>query len=212
MDRQNLGRITMKQMREALVRSETADNKDEVGVYNSDEADIDDEVKRVFDLVDSNKTGFIQYSQLLNTAMFVPGGQQHLFNTMHHAHSFFPMLGCSSLHVSAMVTPPSRILTAGTLAGFLSRTMTAPLDRVAMAARAGPASVHARDSARLRDILASMVRSGGVQSLWRGNVVNCVQVKYLHVCEIKSNNTVQCFVLPAAVVSSSTCLFFILFI
>lgn len=64
-------------------------------------------------------------------------------------------------------------LIAGTVAGAFSRTVTAPMDRVSAILRAGH-TVHAGNG--LLGTATSIVRQGGVLSLWRGNGVNCIQV------------------------------------
>ncbi|KAM9244726.1 mitochondrial adenyl nucleotide antiporter SLC25A23 isoform 1-T1 [Trichechus inunguis] len=64
-------------------------------------------------------------------------------------------------------------LVAGAVAGAVSRTGTAPLDRLKVFMQ-----VHASKTNRL-DVLGglrSMVREGGVRSLWRGNGINVLKI------------------------------------
>jgi len=68
----------------------------------------------------------------------------------------------------------SLVLFAGFSAGVISRSITAPFDRLSICLRAG-GTIHANHSS-LIGTLRSMVRAAGVKSLWRGNGVNCVQV------------------------------------
>uniref|UniRef100_A0A8C6TK84 Solute carrier family 25 member 25 n=1 Tax=Neogobius melanostomus TaxID=47308 RepID=A0A8C6TK84_9GOBI len=66
-----------------------------------------------------------------------------------------------------------RILVAGGGAGAVSRTCTAPLDRLKVLMQ-----VHAskRNSMNIASGFAQMIREGGVRSLWRGNGMNVVKI------------------------------------
>jgi solute carrier family 25 phosphate transporter 23/24/25/41 len=67
------------------------------------------------------------------------------------------------------------VLLAGFIAGVISRTITAPFDRLSICMRAGY-TIHQGNSGSIIGTLQSMVRNAGVRSLWRGNGVNCIQV------------------------------------
>ncbi|XP_076977062.1 mitochondrial adenyl nucleotide antiporter SLC25A23 isoform X1 [Tamandua tetradactyla] len=64
-------------------------------------------------------------------------------------------------------------LVAGAVAGAVSRTGTAPLDRLKVFMQ-----VHASKTNRLNVLggLRSMIREGGVRSLWRGNGINVLKI------------------------------------
>uniref|UniRef100_A0A671FF62 Solute carrier family 25 member 23 n=1 Tax=Rhinolophus ferrumequinum TaxID=59479 RepID=A0A671FF62_RHIFE len=64
-------------------------------------------------------------------------------------------------------------LVAGAVAGAVSRTGTAPLDRLKVFMQ-----VHASKTNRLNILggLQSMIREGGVRSLWRGNGINVLKI------------------------------------
>jgi solute carrier family 25 phosphate transporter 23/24/25/41 len=67
-------------------------------------------------------------------------------------------------------------LICGFVAGGVSRTLTAPMDRLSLVMRAG-GTVHAKSGGgSVLGTMRSMVKSGGVASLWRGNGVNVMQV------------------------------------
>lgn len=66
------------------------------------------------------------------------------------------------------------VLIAGFIAGVISRSLTAPFDRLSICMRAGHTIHHGHES--LYATLKSMVKAAGVRSLWRGNGVNCIQV------------------------------------
>lgn len=64
-------------------------------------------------------------------------------------------------------------LVAGAVAGAVSRTGTAPLDRLKVFMQ-----VHASKTNRLNILggLQSMIREGGIRSLWRGNGINVLKI------------------------------------
>ncbi|ODM94008.1 Calcium-binding mitochondrial carrier protein SCaMC-2 [Orchesella cincta] len=64
-----------------------------------------------------------------------------------------------------------RHLVAGGFAGAVSRTSTAPLDRIKVFLQ-----VHGKSMGGLRSCLKSMIQEGGVLSLWRGNFVNVLKI------------------------------------
>ncbi|XP_069335785.1 mitochondrial adenyl nucleotide antiporter SLC25A23 isoform X2 [Eulemur rufifrons] len=66
-----------------------------------------------------------------------------------------------------------RQLVAGAVAGAVSRTGTAPLDRLKVFMQ-----VHASKTNRLNILggLRSMVQEGGIRSLWRGNGINVLKI------------------------------------
>ncbi|KAL2101263.1 hypothetical protein ACEWY4_003024 [Coilia grayii] len=64
-----------------------------------------------------------------------------------------------------------RQLMAGAMAGAVSRTGTAPLDRLKVFLQ-----VHGSGGVSLRTGLRGMVQEGGLRSLWRGNGINVLKI------------------------------------
>ncbi|ESN92494.1 hypothetical protein HELRODRAFT_103700 [Helobdella robusta] len=66
-----------------------------------------------------------------------------------------------------------RLLVSGGVAGLVSRTATAPLDRVKVFYM-----VHGKKVANsgLLNVVRQMIREGGVRSLWRGNGTNVIKI------------------------------------
>jgi solute carrier family 25 phosphate transporter 23/24/25/41 len=69
-------------------------------------------------------------------------------------------------------------LTAGMIAGSVSRTLTAPLDRLKTLAQEGLVGNnirHANEFARMRFLTRQVYTTGGVKAFWRGNGANCLK-------------------------------------
>lgn len=64
-----------------------------------------------------------------------------------------------------------RHLVAGGIAGAVSRTCTAPLDRLKVYLQ-----VHGNKSTGIKSCLKHMLKEGGVWSLWRGNGINVLKI------------------------------------
>jgi len=65
-------------------------------------------------------------------------------------------------------------LIAGGLGGLVSRTSTAPLDRIKILLQASAGK--GKEQISLYRVLQKILAEGGVQSLWRGNLINCMKV------------------------------------
>ena len=77
-----------------------------------------------------------------------------------------------------METPAAQSLLAGGIAGIISRTTVAPLERVkilfqvqALSAQGAPL----KHTSVLRSLI-DMYRAGGIIGMWKGNTANCVRV------------------------------------
>ena len=70
---------------------------------------------------------------------------------------------------------PMAIFLSGALAGFVSRTATAPADRVKVLMQAGNRG-SSGSSASIRATAAKIYKEGGLQSFWRGNGANVVKI------------------------------------
>ncbi|XP_034177611.1 short Calcium-binding Mitochondrial Carrier isoform X2 [Osmia lignaria lignaria] len=64
-----------------------------------------------------------------------------------------------------------RHLVAGGVAGIVSRTCTAPLDRIKVYLQ-----VHGTRHCKIRSCFSYMLREGGYSSLWRGNGINVLKI------------------------------------
>lgn len=63
-----------------------------------------------------------------------------------------------------------RHLVAGGIAGAVSRTCTAPLDRIKVFLQVQVANT------KIKQCLTYMLKEGGVRSLWRGNFINVIKI------------------------------------
>jgi len=70
-----------------------------------------------------------------------------------------------------------RHLVAGGVAGMVSRTCTAPLDRLKIMLQVhGTGRYRSGKSLRIKDAFSYMLREGGVRGLWRGNGINVIKI------------------------------------
>lgn len=77
-------------------------------------------------------------------------------------------------------SPLLQTLVAGGSAGAISRTLTAPLDRMKVLAQEGRVLRHIQGSQGVshvgaRDLFLYLFRTGGAAAFWRGNGVNCLK-------------------------------------
>ena len=63
-----------------------------------------------------------------------------------------------------------KLLTAGLVAGVISRTTTAPMDRLKVMLQAHPKNSSVMQTFRF------IMREGGALAFWRGNGVNCIKI------------------------------------
>ena len=62
------------------------------------------------------------------------------------------------------------VFISGAVAGFFSRTLTAPLDRLKVIMQAG------KGDQSILNMLNYMYREGGILGFWRGNTINCIKI------------------------------------
>ena len=77
--------------------------------------------------------------------------------------------------LSSHPTPPWKILVAGSVSGAISRTATAPMDRIKVMLQAGKAG-GAPPGGGFVATVSHVYRTGGIKSFWRGNGVNVLKV------------------------------------
>ena len=77
-----------------------------------------------------------------------------------------------SVHELSSLGERSRVncFTSGFIAGTISRTMTAPMDRLKVVMQAG------KGDGKMSNSLVYLYREGGFKSFWRGNMVNCTKI------------------------------------
>jgi len=129
-----------------------------------------EELTKLFNKLHPTTINTINHHDFERALIFLPATSQKELITMWvrtNTLSFF-MHSDKPRQQSATVT-----LVAGLVAGAVSRTITAPFDRVSLCLRAG-GTLHQNKG--IVECIQSMVKTGGIKSLWRGNGVNCIQV------------------------------------
>jgi solute carrier family 25 phosphate transporter 23/24/25/41 len=128
-----------------------------------------DQARHIIEKLDEDKSGTLEYEELLKAALIFPGNTAELINAC-----FFMKGGTFLMYEDAETDeeiPALRILLAGTVSGFFARTLTAPQDRIAMNMRAGLIS----SNSSMISVAKTLVQRDGFRSLWVGNGVNCIK-------------------------------------
>uniref|UniRef100_UPI003AAF6381 mitochondrial adenyl nucleotide antiporter SLC25A24-like isoform X1 n=1 Tax=Centroberyx gerrardi TaxID=166262 RepID=UPI003AAF6381 len=179
LDRNNDGRIDASEIKQSLA---------ELGMDISREDSL--KILQRFDLISVSYVSVHLFSMDIDGTMMVDWNEwrEHfLFNPAHNLddiirywkHSSVLDLG-DSLAIPDEFTEEEKAsggwwkqLVAGAMAGAVSRTGTAPLDRVKVFMQ-----VHSSKSNRISLVggLKQMIKEGGVTSLWRGNGVNVLKI------------------------------------
>ena len=137
--------------------------------FVNDESELDKFVDLVFERVDMNRDDKISFAEFVLWAVMKRSTD---LETLYEDYR-------SALDIGEDVTPPARgrrrannlgFLVAGAGAGILSRTATAPLERLKLLLQTSETRVH------ILPKVFDLVKSEGLRSLWRGNLANCMKV------------------------------------
>lgn len=176
----NEGRITTSQLAEALIRCLRISK------------DIKDTLKTTQEFVefvasiDKHGEKTFTFKDFMRVIMLMPEVDvKSVFK--YWSKSFYIDLGEDYLVPDEPTVQKSRlnIFLSGAIGGCLSRTVTAPLDRLKVVMQAG------KGDGRIWSSLMYLYREGGLLGLWRGNGINCVKIapesaiKFLCYGEIK---------------------------
>ncbi|UYV66237.1 Slc25a54 [Cordylochernes scorpioides] len=135
--------------------------------------------KEAFELLqrmDKDKSLSISFSEWRDYLMFHPTGELHEIIS-YWRHSTFVDIGEDSLVPDEFSEDELktgvwwRHLVAGGVAGAVSRTVTAPMDRLKVFLQ-----VKGFEAGSLVNCLRNMLREGGLPSLWRGNGINVIKI------------------------------------
>lgn len=127
----------------------------------------EDEALRLFKRIDQNDTLIISYDEWRDFLLLAPS------HDIHHIINFWR--NATYLDVSEDVIVPEiasgwRHLAAGAVAGAVSRTCTAPLDRLKVFLQVQT------NRCRIWDCFNYLLKEGGVRSFWRGNGINVLKI------------------------------------
>eukprot|EP01136_Pigoraptor_vietnamica_P023188 Opistho-1_new@75037 len=139
------------------------------------------QVRRLMDKIDSNKDGVVDFNEWSRFLMLHPSSElSDIFNYWRRAAAID--IGDNNVVPDDFTAAEMkkglwwRHLVAGGLAGAVSRTATAPLDRLKtilqVQKRAPKGTPHLSVLGEFRRLIAE----GGIRSMWRGNGVNVVKI------------------------------------
>jgi len=158
-DHNHDGFITEAQVKEVLHR------------LGTDPDHLDEGVTRIMHSVKLSHDGRISFDEFINYFVLNP---KILIERQFHFWGSFgaqEILDTDNLSETEMHSPVWVTLVAGTSAGIISRTTTAPLDRVKTLRQASLGQ-----TVGLTEAFTRIVREDGVKALFRGNFTNCVKV------------------------------------
>lgn len=135
-----------------------------------------DEAMRLLKRMDKDGSLTISFEEWRDYLLFHPSSEIH--DIIHHwRHATFVDIGEDSLVPDDFTEEEIhtgmwwRHLVAGGVAGAVSRTCTAPLDRLKVFLQ-----VRGREFQSIQQCLRHMLQEGGVPSLWRGNGINVIKI------------------------------------
>ncbi|GIY35204.1 calcium-binding mitochondrial carrier protein SCaMC-1 [Caerostris extrusa] len=135
-----------------------------------------DEIVSAFERMDKDDSQTISFNEWRDYLLFLPSFDiRHILNSWRHA--TFLDLGENVLVPEDFTSHEMRTgmwwrhLVAGGLAGAVSRTCTAPLDRIKVFLQ-----VRGSEYSTINACLRHMLKEGGIPSLWRGNGINVLKI------------------------------------
>ncbi|KAH7932029.1 hypothetical protein HPB51_029577 [Rhipicephalus microplus] len=135
-----------------------------------------DEAMRLLKRMDKDGSLTISFEEWRDYLLFHPSSEIH--DIIHHwRHATFVDLGEDSLVPDDFTEEEIhtgmwwRHLVAGGVAGAVSRTCTAPLDRLKVFLQ-----VRGSEFQSIQQCLRHMLQEGGIPSLWRGNGINVIKI------------------------------------
>ncbi|XP_077504353.1 calcium-binding mitochondrial carrier protein SCaMC-2-like isoform X1 [Amblyomma americanum] len=135
-----------------------------------------DEAVRLLKRMDKDGSLTISFEEWRDYLLFHPSSEIH--DIIHHwRHATFVDIGEDSLVPDDFTEEEIhtgmwwRHLVAGGVAGAVSRTCTAPLDRLKVFLQ-----VRGKEFQSIHQCLRHMLQEGGVGSLWRGNGINVIKI------------------------------------
>lgn len=138
--------------------------------FVNDEKELEKFVDLVFERVDMNRDDKISFAEFVLWAVMKRSTD---LETLYDDYR-------SDLDIGEDVTPPSRgkranhnlgFLAAGAFAGVISRTATAPLERLKLLLQTS-----SQRDVPLMSRITNILSKEGVRSFWRGNLANCLKV------------------------------------
>ena len=136
-----------------------------------------DSVKKIMNRMDADKDGKVSFEEFRQLTMMFPSTK--INKIFDHAGNVF-VVGYLLVPKSdrKSTASPTVVFASGGIAGFVSRTLTAPADRLKVMAQAstGPPK-------SLSETARGILKEGGVRAFWRGNGVNVMKIMPESACK-----------------------------
>ena len=162
---------------------------------------LEDDLQREFDRLDTNQDGYVSRQEFC--AVYGTGAQREFERAdvnkdSNLSREEFIDWFSGSLRPPAMqrwieTTPAwARLTLAGALAGTITKTSTAPLDRVKVLLQVQ--SVNPDVSGKYQGVVGAttrVIRDEGLPALWKGNGANCVRVVPVYAARFAFNDMLK---------------------
>lgn len=128
--------------------------------------------------LDSNEDGLVDFLEFKRLTLLMPSARVEDVFSVWGSFADTLDLGETSatpLHADVFLSWEGKVLVAGGVAGAVSRTATAPFDRLKVLLQAG-ARIDGRPVAGIVDGMRAIYREGGLAAFFRGNGTNIVKI------------------------------------
>jgi solute carrier family 25 phosphate transporter 23/24/25/41 len=134
-----------------------------------------DDVKRFMRHLDADGDGSISFDEWRNFLIFLPR-EVNIINVYRHLHSVTQLNSDGEVVIAAETTVKDTLkpMLAGAMAGAVSRTATAPLDRLKVYLQTHPPQPGERNP--LMTGIRQLYKTGGVRTFFRGNGLNVLKI------------------------------------
>jgi solute carrier family 25 phosphate transporter 23/24/25/41 len=139
----------------------------------------DDALDRFVKLIDLDSDHSLSFEELVDFALLIPKTPDLSSIFFHYKTLYDPNFDMDVVPVEKSRKPQAgegwRYFLSGAIAGAVSRTLTAPLDRLRVYFQTTN-SLHQAGSSEYLRAIRDIQRSGGIASFWRGNGINIIKI------------------------------------
>ena len=138
----------------------------------------DEDIRTRMRFIDKDKSGHITFEEFNDWLLMLPEiSPRAFFDHFYRTGRADPLQDalCHNMPSShgAKLANVAADLFSGAVAGVVSRTATAPIDRLRLLLQAAPPGT---PSAGMAETVSKIIKEGGMKAFFRGNGVNCLKI------------------------------------